>query len=186
MSNISEDACYCACRAAAEQKDDVFVFQVEPLADVGAYGAARGGDRSLKSYGTTERHGDGGSNDGTVHVVSRHFSASARDGVEYVRNAVANLVADYVFEKQNGKYYADGGKNKQKDVSPSEHIDTDVHKQHVSLADKGFQYHCGQSGTRTDQDAEYQNEITFRDVSQTPDVHLFADIGSVHFLSVVL
>ena len=72
-----------------------------------------------------------------------HFSASARDGVEHVGNAVAYLVSDYVFEKQNRKYYADGGENKQKDVGTAEHIDTEMHKQHVGLADKGFEYHSG-------------------------------------------
>ena len=151
---------------AAHQQHQVFLLQVEQLAEIAADGRSGKYYRCLGSYGTSESDGDGRRDDRRPAVVPFQMAVFRGNGVEHPGDAMRYVVLHHIFYEHRGNPDADDG---EQEVEPVVAGDGESRReQYLYLPDNPMQEKGGDGGKEADEEREYERHLAIRYVLIPP------------------
>ena len=161
-----EDAADSTRSATAHKEHHLLPVKMEHLPEVGTYGRTRQHDRSLSTDGTAETDGKAGCHDARPCVVSLYETLLAGYGIEYLCDAMADVVSHDIAHEEAGEEDTHDGIYQIQAVGTR---DGELMCQQVlNLVDKPFQQQPRQCREHTYHQGQQQHELSVLDVLGTP------------------
>ena len=148
-------------RPAPEKDRYILVGQPHIASEIGANCGTRIDNRSLGSDRAAESDGDRAGDKGSPHVVRSDFRFILRDGEQYLRDSMPDIVADYILDKEEGDEHADSRIDEIEEIiliSPAEPRCQCA----VNMLDAEFQHDRRQPAENPDRQGKQQHQVALR------------------------